>query len=440
MAAGQNTPAAGATIGSDYYRTTLTAQERQGYAPLTTARDADVCIVGGGLAGVNLALSLAERGRKVVLLERKHLAAEASGRNAGFVAKGFAAGDLALIGKTGLETARALVELTKNARLMIRKRVAEYNIDCQPMKDGVLTVSWKDDPQALKDRIARTNDAFNLGFEFWPRLRVREHCNTERYYDGIYSPYDFQFNPLKYLLGLARAAVEKGAEIYENSEAAEIEREGAVWKVRTVAGVVTARDVVLCGGASTHGLSRRLDYSVAPVRTYIMVTAPMSEQVYERSVNTELAIYDTRFASDYYRRLPEGRLLWGGRVSLFAHPANIAQGLTSDALKVYPQLKGHIRPEFAWGGVLAYPPHKMPMLARLKDGLWSCTGFGGHGICPTTVAGEVMATALTLPAIEQLKALQHFAAFKPSFIGGPLASVGAQLVYLWWRLRDQLGY
>lgn len=432
--------AAQLSIAQDYYRTTLTADEARGYAPLAGTRDVDVCIVGGGLAGVNLALSLAERGKKVALLERLHLGAEASGRNAGFVAKGFAAGDLPLIEKTGMQTARALVELTKHARRLIRERIAGYDIDCQPMKDGVLTVSWQDDPQKLKDRISRTNDAFDMGLEFWPRLRVREHCNSEKYYDGMFSPHDFQFNPLKYLLGLARAAVARGAEIFENSEATAIEQDKGGWKVRTVAGIVTARDVVLCGGASLHGLSKRLDYSMAPVRTYIMVTAPMEEQDYARSISTDLAIYDTRFASDYYRRLPEGRLLWGGRVSLYAHPANIARDLTEDALRVYPQLKGLIRPAFAWGGTLAYPPHKMPVLARLKDGLWCATGFGGHGICPTTVAGEAMATALCAPAIDQLKALEHFKQFKPGFVGGPLASLGAQLVYLWWRLRDQMGH
>ncbi len=425
-------------IGDDYYRTTLTAAERRLRPPLTNSPEVDVCIVGAGLAGINLALSLAERGKRVAVVERRHIGAEASGRNAGFVAKGFAAGDLPLIKMVGLPHARALVELTKGARQLIRKRVADYNIDCRPMKDGVLTVSWRDEPQAVKDHIARANDAFDLGYEYWDSLRVREHCNTERYYDGVYSPADFQFNPLKYLLGLAAAAESHGVQIYENSEVTSLSREGAEWKVRTVAGMVRARDVVLCGAASMKGLSRRLDYALAPVRTYIMVSAPMDERVYQNSINTEHAIYDTRFASDYYRRLPEGRLLWGGRVSLFAHPRNIAQVLVQDALTVYPQLKNHLRPDFAWGGVLAYPSHKMPMLARLKDGLWCNTGFGGHGICPTTVAGEAMADTLTAPAIHQAKMLELFDDFKPGFIGGPMAGAGAQLVYLWWRIRDQL--
>lgn len=426
-------------IASDYYRTTLNPTESRSRPPLAGSLEVDVCIVGAGLAGINLALSLVERGKRVVVLERGRVGQEASGRNAGFVAKGFAAGDLPLISKAGLAHARELIALTKSARKLIRKRIDDYRIDCGPVKDGVLTVSWHDDPQKMQDRINRANDAFDLGYEFWPRLRVREHCNTEQYYDGSYSPHDFQLNPLKYLLGLAAAAETHGALIFENSEVTDVVRDGARWKARTVAGIVHAKDIVLCGAASMGGLSRRLAYAMAPVRTYIMVSAPMDESVYERSINTPLAIYDTRFASDYYRRLPDGRLLWGGRVSLFSHPANIASLLTQDALKVYPQLRDHLRAEFAWGGVLAYPQHKMPLLARLKDGLWCATGFGGHGICPTAVAGEVLAETLASPALDQRRLLELFEDFKPGFVGGPFAAVGAQVIYLWWRLRDQLG-
>jgi glycine/D-amino acid oxidase-like deaminating enzyme len=170
-----------------------------------------------------------------------------------------------------------------------------------------------------------------------------------------------------------------------------------------------------------------------------MVTAPMREETYARSINTEHAIYDTRFASDYYRRLPDGRLLWGGRVSLFSHPSDIAKLLLQDALNVYPQLKGQLRADYAWGGVLAYPHHKMPLLSRLQEGLWCNTGFGGHGLCPTAVAGEVLAETLTAGDRTQAKMLKLFEAFRPGFVGGPFAAVGAQMVYLWWRLRDQMG-
>ena len=54
--------------------------------------ETDVCVIGGGMAGLATALGLAERGRGVVLLEARRLAFGASGRNGGMVGTGYAAG------------------------------------------------------------------------------------------------------------------------------------------------------------------------------------------------------------------------------------------------------------------------------------------------------------------------------------------------------------
>lgn len=419
----------------NYYASTLTDAEARRYPALSGEVEAEVCVIGGGLAGVNTALGLKERGKNAVVLEAGRIGWGASGRNAGFVAKGYSAGESLLAGKVGLDRAQALVALTKDARKIIRRRMESYNIDCGPVIDGVLTVSWRDNPQKLQSYIAEANEDFGLGFEFWPREKVREHCRTERYFDGVYSPHDFQMNPLKYLHGLARAAADRGAQIFEDSRVTRLEKNGAHWVVHTANGRVRARDVVLCCSVYGQPLDKRLAMSFIPVQTYIMVTAPVADDVYAQSINTRHAIYDTRFCSDYYRRLPEGRLLWGGRVGLFSHPEDIAQDLIGDALRVYPQLEGHLKPDFAWSGLLSYAPHKMPLIGRLEDGLWYNTGFGGHGLCPTTAGGEIIAAAIA-SGDEGWKA---FNAFRLSFAGGPAGRYGAQLVYLWWKLRDRLG-
>ena len=146
----------------NYYVRNLREDTR--YPALSGATEADVCIVGGGLAGINTALGLLERGKSVVVVEAKRIGWGASGRNAGFVAKGYSAGEGSLADKLGLEHARRLVTLTKNARKLIRQRIAQYDIDCGPVIDGVLTAWWSDDPEAarpafrllreLRDRIA----------------------------------------------------------------------------------------------------------------------------------------------------------------------------------------------------------------------------------------------------------------------------------------------
>lgn len=426
--------ASGRLAGYDgnYYASTLT--EDRTWPALESAIETDVCVVGGGLAGVNTVLGLRERGKDAVLLESARIGWGASGRNAGFVAKGYAAGEGSLLSKYGKDKAKTLVSLTKNARGLIRDRMTKYNIDCGPVIDGVLTVAWHDHPAAIVDAIKQANDHFDLGFEYRSREEVRALCRTERYYDGIFSPHDYQMNPLKFLRGLAFAADALGARIFEQSGVTSITKDGAAWIVKTARGSVRAKDVVLSTAVYGDAVDKRLQHAAIPVQTYIMVTEPISDDAYAASLNTEYAIYDSRFCSDYYRRLPEGRLLWGGRVGLFAHPDNIAEAMTGDLYKVYPQLKGVVKPAFAWAGLLSYAAHKMPMIGKLEDGLWYNTGYGGHGLCPTTAGGEIMAAAIA--AGDQ--GYRAFDDFRLSYTGGKAGRYGAQMVYLWWKLRDHL--
>ncbi|MDR5667874.1 FAD-binding oxidoreductase, partial [Burkholderia cenocepacia] len=105
-------------------------------------------------------------------------------------------------------------------------------------------------------------------------------------------------------------------------------------------------------------------------------------------------IVDQRFAFDYYRPLKDTRILWGGRISVLDRgPDAIARLLRRDLLRVYPQLEG-VKVDYAWGGLMSYARHKMPQIGRDADGVWHAIAFGGHGMAPTTVAGETLAAAL----------------------------------------------
>lgn len=417
-----------------YYRDTV--QGAREYAPVQGRVQADVCVIGGGLAGLNTALGLVQRGRGAVVVEANRVGWGASGRNGGFVAKGYS-GDIGkLKDRLGLEHARALVDLTKEARALIRQRVEQFAIPCGPLTPGVLTVSWRDEPEKVKRSIDELNAAYDLGFEFWGRDKVREHCRTARYYDGVFSPGDFQFHPLTYVQGLAAAIVEGGGAVHEQSRAVKIEKQpGGRWLVHMEGGaVIDAQAVVLCCSIYVGGLDRRLKYAAFPVRTFVMVTEPLAEEDLKASLNTPHAIYDTRFASDYYRVLPDRRVMWGGRVSVGQTPGRIAELLRGDMLKVYPQLAGKVKTAYGWGGELCYAPHKMPQIGKLAENYWYATCFGGHGLAPTTAGGEAIAAAIA----GQDDRYTLFRPFGLQFAGGPLAPYVAQSVYWWWRARDYL--
>ncbi len=416
-----------------YYTRTLVDPPE--YKALTGIDHADVCVIGGGLAGLNTALGLLERGRNAVVLEAGRVGSGASGRNGGFVAKGYSAGEARLAEKLGEGHARSLIALSRSGRALIRQRIENYAIECGPVIDGVLTVSWKDKPCALQEKAKLLNGRFALDLEFWPRERVREHCRTDRYYDGLFSPGDFQFHPLNYVHGLSRAIEAKGGQIHENSRALRIEKTAGGYIVHTAGGHVRAKQVVLCCSIDVDDLDRRLARAAFSILTFIMVTDPVDPALLAQSINTRHAIYDMRFSSDYYRVLPDNRILWGGRVALRDQPDAIAGLLLGDLLKVYPQLEGRVRADMAWSGRLCYAPHKMPQIGQLEEGYWYCTCFGGHGLVPTTVGGEAIAAAIA----EGSDPYKLFAPFGLDYAGGRLGPYIAQSVYYWWRLRDVLG-
>jgi len=88
-------------------------------------------------------------------------------------------------------------------------------------------------------------------------------------------------------------------------------------------------------------------------------------------------------------------LLWGGFAQTYrvGSEAKLKQKLLADLCRVFPQLQG-TELESVWGGTLAFGMDMMPLIGTYEPGLWYCTGFGGHGLVPTTVGGELIASAI----------------------------------------------
>lgn len=417
---------------ASYYR--ATAGARPASVPLAGRHEARVAIVGGGFAGLNTALGLAERGvRDVVLLEREEVGFGASGRNGGFVFAGYSLGEQALLDQLGEARARALFALTTAAVERIRARIARYGIACDAMDAGVIWANWFRDPAVLRARQRLLAEHFGVEWEWLPQATLRERVHSERYHDGLFERNALHLHPLDYALGLAAAANAQGVAIHEHSAVTHLRREGGHWCVATAGGEVTAEHVVLACGGYLGGLDRRIDRSVLPIATYVIATEPLGDRL-ATCLTTPAAVYDTRFAFDYYRPLPDTRLLWGGRISVRDRsPQAVQRLLLRDLLRVFPQLAG-VRIEHAWSGLMSYARHQMPQIGRSAEGLWHAQAFGGHGLAPTCAAGELVAAAIA----ENDPGWQAFSEFGLASAGKPFGFAAAQGSYWWQELRDAL--
>lgn len=413
-----------------YYRATATPYET--YAPLQGRTEARIAIIGGGYAGLQTALGLAERGvRDVVLLEREQIGFGASGRNGGFVFAGYSLGEQALLDQRGAAQAQAMFRLTSTAVERIRQQVARYAIPCDLVDKGVIWANWFRDPSVLRRRQSLLADHYGIYWDWLPQEELRERIRSERYFDGLYERDALHLHPLNFAIGLAAAASEQGVRIHENSDVWRLRREGSRWCISAPHGEVLADQVVLACGGYLAGLQRQIDRAILPIATYVMVTEPLGDRLGD-CLQTRAAVYDSRFAFDYYRALPDTRLLWGGRISIRNRSARAVQHvLTHDLLRVFPQLKG-VKIDYAWSGLMSYATHQMPQIGGSGDGLWWAQAFGGHGLAPTCAAGDLLAAALA----DGDDGWKAFAAYGLSSAHRPAGYVAAQASYWWQQGKD----
>jgi len=387
-------------------------------------------VIGAGLAGLGTALSLAERGiTDVAVIERGEAGEGASGRNGGFVFAGYSLPPAALVRQRGAGQARRMHGWTRDAVGLVRRRCGELGVAASDR--GVLLADWFGDDVPLADFRDGMRDQLGLELDWVDRERMPDYVRSRRYGAGLYEPDSFHFNPGAYARAIAGHLIGRGIPVYTHTPAGGLRRAGGRWRVSVPGAEFTAERVVLATGGYDRRLYRRAQRSIQPIATYIVVTEPLGPAL-DDALPADVAVYDNRFAFDYYRRLPGRRLLWGGRISTADRdPASVERLMRRDLGRVFPSLAG-ARFDYAWGGWMSYARHQMPILGEFEPGLWLALAFGGHGMAPTALAGEVLAEALTGDPTR----LQQFQRWGPAWAGGPFGRAAVQGVYWWKQLRD----
>jgi gamma-glutamylputrescine oxidase len=406
-----------------YSATARLAPERRA---LAQDIETEVCVVGGGFAGLWTARALLARGQEVVLLEAGEVAGEASGQNGGFVSAGYAERIAKIVERVGIDQARELYRLSRDGVEIVRSILAEGEFGLDPVP-GRLNVLRYDDEVGLRDEAEMLARDFDHDVVVWPRERVREALATERYYQALHEADAFHLHPLNLARALAADIESRGGTIYEQSRVTAADLDGLRKSVWTEKGRVRAFQVVLAGSAFLGEAFPALAATVLPVRTHVVVTAPLGD-VLKETIRYPGAIADTRRAGDYYRLIGD-RLLWGGRITTNPKPPkHLARSMAEEIGKVYPQL-GEAPIEYAWSGTMGYAVHKMPQIGMVRPGVWIASAFGGHGLNTTAMAGELVASAM----VEQDDRWRLFIPFGLVWAGGGAGRAATQAAY--WSMQ-----
>jgi len=420
---------AAADYGASWYATTMVAVPER--PPLSLDLDVDVCVVGAGLAGLTVAREVARRGWSVAVLEAKRLAWNASGRNGGFVLPGFAQSIDRIVGRVGLEHAKALWALSESGVDYVRDTIRETAMPGVNPVDGWLDVSKTDNGDELLGQVTLLGQEFGVDVEGWPTERVRAVLKSDFYFHAVHYPKAFHIHALNYALGLAAAAEQAGARIFEDTPALAIDPAGVRKRVVTPGARIRAAHIVLAGNVHLGELSERVAGTLVPVTTYAAVTAPLGDRLAD-AVDYKGAVSDSHFADNHYRVVNGDRLMFGGGLSTWpVDPKRFSARFSREITRLYPQL-GEIAIDHVWSGVMGHAVHRMPLIGEVSPGLWLASAFGGHGINTTAMAGELIARAV----VDGDDRWKLFLPYTLVWGGGTLGRAAIQVAY-WSRRKEE---
>ena len=372
-----------------YAQTAVAARE---WPALTFDLDTDVCVVGGGLAGITIAREIARRGWSVALIEAGRIAGEASGRNTGFVLPGYGQDAHRLVERCGLGHAKALWALSEEGVAYVRNTILGLAMPGVDPADGWLSVSTHNNADQVMRTLTLLAQGFGAEVEGWPVERVREALRSDCYFHGLHFPKAFHIHPLNYALGLAADAERRGARLFEQTRALEMDPLGVRKRITTPSAKIRANHIVLAGNVNLGGIARDLAATVLPMTTYVAVTQPVGYLT--EAVAFTGAVSDSRGVDHQYRIVDWDRLMWStGATAWVGDPRRYGDRIKASIARIYPRLRG-VEIAHAWSGTMGFAVHRMPQIGEIAPGLWVASAFGSHGINTTAIAGELIARAL----------------------------------------------
>ena len=424
---------------NSYYAATVARGER--FADLADHIDCDVAVVGGGLAGLSAAIELADRGFSVALLEARQVGWGASGRNGGQVIAGLACDPTTIEAQLGIQESRRIWDMTLEALRLIEERRTRFDIDCD-WQPGFLSLAVNARKgRALQVWQQQMQSTYGYKTRWITPAEMPQWIVSPRFHSGYFDPLGGHLHPLKYSLGLARAASTLGVRIFENS-AVESFEPGTTVRLKTARGSVRASHALLAGNVYLQNLAPVIAPRIMPVGTYIVASEVLDPELARSLVPSQSAVCDTNFVLDYFRPTVDHRMLYGGRVSYSAAtPSNLDASMQARMARTFPQL-AKAKIEFSWGGFVDISMNRAPDFGRLPGSgtskphanVYYLQGFSGHGLALTGLAGRLVAEAIAGDAerFDTFARLRH----RP-FPGGAFLRTPALVAGMaYYRLKD----
>jgi len=409
---------------------------------LSGEHNIDVVVIGAGYTGLSCAYHLAKHhGINAIVLEANQSAWGCSGRNAGFILKSSGRMSFSqMSAKWGEEVMRGIYNEMSAGAETVNELIAQ-GIDCDSQPPGYIKVAHK--PSKLKELFALAKlqqKMFNYDVQVLSKSDVRQQFMDDnnaygaiRYQDG------FGLNPLKLAWGYHQLARQAGAKIHTGSPVIRWQKLAQGYRVETPNGVVNTQKIVLAtNGYTPKGFHPLINQRTLPVLSQIIVTEPLSQaQLQACNFLTSNVVMDTRALKYYYRKLPDNRILFGGRGAITGKSAEdpyYAQRLLSVLKTSFPALNT-LNYQYAWSGWICMSLDDIPHIHHNEQqDTFYAMGYCGAGVAFSAQAGKRLAQKV---AEQEVPDLPIFTKHLPKFPLAPLRRVGQWGYFQYGKVKDQ---
>lgn len=400
------------------------------------AKSCDVVVVGAGYTGLSAGLTLTRAGRSVQIFDKMRPGEGASSRNGGIASGNLRPSRAELIKRFGEERATAIALESKIAREDLARFIAAENIDCDFSMTGRFSgASNAKDYDGLAREAEFLSTKLDVEAFAVPRGEQRDHLGTDFYHGGMVRMDIGGLHPAKLVAGMVQRATEAGATIHGETAVERIDQDGDGWVVTSARGKVRAGHVIFATNGYTDDSDTWLRQRLVPVRSRIIATAPLSDNLMRDLMPKQYMLSETRKLHYYYRPSPDGtRILFGGRDGTIAgEPTWPTRSLKRALVDIFPVL-ADVEVTHSWFGHVAMNRDMIPRIFT-KDGVRYAAGFCGSGVVWARWAGQKAALQV-LEAQEGRSALDmRPPSAVPLYNGTPYF---LPAVFAWYALQDRM--
>jgi glycine/D-amino acid oxidase-like deaminating enzyme len=363
--------------------------------PLATDITVDVAVIGGGFTGLSAALHLADKGVSVAIAEAKMIGFGGSGRNVGLVNAGMWTKPEDLIATLGSQVGTRLLTELGDGPSLVYQLVEKHAIACEVVRNGTLHLAVG--AEGLKDIQDRERQwkTFGAPVEVVSADRAKSLTGAAGFAGALLDRRAGTIQPLAYARGLARAALDAGAQIYTETPLRSAERKGDLWKLSAGGGTITAKSIIVATNAygdmlaQTPWTSYTQELTILPY--FQFATNPLSDNIARTILPERQGCWDTGLVMTSFRMDQQNRLIFGsvGRLDALAEGTHRAFAERS-LRKLFPAL-GDFRFEHWWDGRIGMTTNNLPQMHVMAPNVFSVSGYNGRGIAPGTVFGRALA-------------------------------------------------